>query len=53
VERRDVMRVILQDAELRWMLHAELRWMLRDKRLHRIPALQATGKNLGQSRLLI
>jgi DNA mismatch repair ATPase MutS len=45
VERHDVMQVILQDAELRWML--------RDKRLHCIPDLQAIGKKLGRSRLLI
>jgi len=43
VERHDVMQVILQDAEMCWML--------RDEHLCRIPDLQAIAKKLGQSRL--
>ena len=43
VERHDVMQVILQDAEMCWMLQ--------DEQLCRIPDLQAIAKNLGQSRL--
>ena len=43
VEHHDVMQVIQQDAELRWMLQ--------DEHLCRIPDLQAIAKNLGQSRL--
>jgi len=37
------MQVILQDAEMCWMLQ--------DEQLCRIPDLQAIAKNLGQSRL--
>jgi hypothetical protein len=43
VERHDVMQVILQDAQMRWML-----W---DEHLCRIPDLQDIAKELGQSRL--
>jgi DNA mismatch repair ATPase MutS len=43
VLRCDVIQVILQDAEMCWML--------RDKHVHRIPDLQAIAKKLGQSRL--
>jgi len=37
------MQVILQDAEMRWMLRGE--------RLHHIPDLQFISKKLGRSRL--
>jgi len=39
VERHDVMQVILQDVEMRWMMQ--------DEHLHRIPDLQAIAKRLG------
>jgi len=39
VERHDVMQVILQDVEMRWML--------RDEHLRHIPDLQAIAKKLG------
>ena len=39
VERHDVVQVILQDAEMRWML--------RDEHLRHIPDLQAIAKKLG------
>ena len=43
VERHDVMQVILQDVEMRWMMQ--------DEHLHRIPDLQAIAKRLGWIRL--
>ena len=43
VERSDVMQVILQDVEMRWML-----W---DEHLQCIPDLQVTAKKLEPSRL--
>jgi len=43
VECHDVMQVILQDAEVRWML-----W---EEHLCHIPDLQAIAKKLGWSRL--
>jgi hypothetical protein len=43
VERHDVMQVILQGAEVRWML--------RDGHLCSIPDLQGIARKLGQSRL--
>ena len=43
VKRHDVTQVILQDAEMCWILQ--------DEHLCRIPDLQAIAKNLGQSRL--
>jgi hypothetical protein len=39
VEHHDVLQVILQDAEMRWML--------RDEHLCHIPDLQAITKKLG------
>ena len=43
VERHDVMQVILQDAEMRWVL--------RDEHLYSISEMQAITKKLGRSRL--
>ena len=43
VERHGVVQVILQDAEMRWML--------RHEHLCCIPDMQAVAKKLGQSRL--
>ena len=43
VECRNAVQVILQDAEMRWML--------RDEHLHSIPILQAIAKKLGRSML--
>ena len=45
VECHDVMQVILQDAEMCWML--------RDEHLLRIPPLQSIAMKLGQSRLAL
>jgi len=41
VEHHDVMQVIQQDVEMRWMLQ--------DEHLYHIPDLQAIAKKLGQS----